>query len=152
MSNDGFSLTTKGINELGARLMAFSEKVSHKVIRDAANEAATVFKKEAINNILTTCTNDKVHNLKVRGVYIKIKPRNLSKNIRIKTLKKMKDRTIEMEVYLKKEHAWYGIFVERGRSNMAANPYMSRAFEAKRDEVPEIFKDRIALALREGGF
>lgn len=151
MAEDGFSIITKGINELGARLMAFSEAVSNKVIRDAANEAAVIFKNEAISNIQSTCTNDKVHNLKVRGVYVKIKPGNLAKNIRIKTLKKMVNGSINVEVYLKKQHAWYGIFVERGKSNMAANPYMAKAFEAKREEVPEIFKARIALALREGG-
>jgi len=151
MAEDGFSITSKGINEVGARLMAFSEKLSNKIIRDAANEAAVIFKDEAVNNITSTCSNTKVHNLKVKGVYIEIKPGNLAKNIKIKTLKKMKDRSINIEVYLKKKHAYYGIWVERGRSNMAANPYMARAFEAKRGEVPDIFRRKIEQGIQEGG-
>jgi len=148
---DGFDIVQKGINEFGARLMAFSDKVQRKVIRDAANEAALMFKEEAILNIVSTVKNDKVHNLKVKGVYIKINPGNLAKNIRIKTLRKMVKGQIQMEVYLKKEVAWYGIFVERGRSNMAANPYMAKAFEAKKNEVPAIFNGRILKEITEGG-
>lgn len=149
MAQDGFSIIERGINEVGARLLAFSEKISKKVIRDAANEAAKVFKAEAIANI----NNSKVkkHRLKVKGVYVDIYPGNLKKNIKIKTLRKMVNGQIDVEVYLKKDHAWYGLFVERGTSKMAANPYMARAFEAKRAEVPAIFKERIERAIREGG-
>ena len=149
--SDGFSITDKGVNEFGQRLKAFSEKVQRKVIRDAANEVATMFKEEAIRNIETTCKNNKEHRLKVHGVYVTIQPGNLAKNIRIRTLRKMVNGQIDMEVYLKKEFAWYGIFVERGRSNMAANPYMARAYEAKRSEAYDIFKEKLLKEISEGG-
>lgn len=151
MFEDGVSIKIEGLNELGSRLLAFSEKVQKKVIRDGANEAAKVFQAEAIHNIETTTKNMKDHLLKVKGEYVLIHPGNLAKNIKIKTLKKMVNGQIDVEIYLKKDHAWYGIFVERGKSNMAANPFMARAFEAKRDEVPGIFKERIEQAIREGG-
>jgi HK97 gp10 family phage protein len=129
-------------------LLAFKENVSKKVIRDAVNGAAKLFQAEVIQNI----DNSKgKHRLKVKGVYIDIFPGNLKKNIKIKTLRKMVNGQIDMEVFVKKDHAWYGIFLERGRSNMAGIHYMARAFESKQAEVPAIFKARIEEAIRQGG-
>lgn len=145
---DGVSITITGINELGARLVAFSNAVSKKVIRDCANDAAKVFQAEAIENINNS---PKKHRLKVKGVYKDIFPGNLKANIKIKTLRKMVNGQIDVEVFVKKDHAWYGIFLERGRSGMTGIHYMARAFEAKRAEVPAIFKERIDLAIRQGG-
>lgn len=145
---DGFDITIRGLNEIGAKLSAFSENVTKKVIRDGANTAAKVFQVEAIETINDS---EKPHRLKVKGVYIDIYPGNLKKNIKIKTLRKMIRGQIDVQVYVKKNHAWYGVFVENGTSKMAAQHFMARAFESKRSEVPAIFKERIEQAIREGG-
>jgi HK97 gp10 family phage protein len=145
---DGFEITIRGLNEIGAKLLAFSEAVANKVIRDGANKAAEVFQEEAIFNVRAS---DGPHNLKVKGKYIKIYPGNLKQNIKIKTLRRMVKGQIDVQVYVKKDHSWYGIFVENGSSRMAAQHYMARAYETKKDEVPAIFQERIEQAIREGG-
>ena len=145
---DGFDLTIRGLNEVGLKLQAFSEAVSKKVTRDAAVSAAEMFQGEATHNI----NNSKgKHRLKVKGVYIDIFPGNLRDNIKIKVLHKMTNGQIDVQVYVKKDHAWYGIFLEHGTSKMAGIHYMARAFESKKAEVPAIFKERIEEAIRRGG-
>ena len=145
---DGFDITIRGLNEIGSKLSAFGETVTKKVTRDATNAAAKVFQSEAIDNIKDS---DGPHNLKVKGKYIKIYPGNLKKNIKIKTLRKMTKGQIDVQVYVKKDHAWYGVFYENGTSRMAGRHFMARAFESKKDEVPTIFKERIEEAIRQGG-
>ena len=145
---DGFDITIRGLNEVGARLLAFSEAVSKKVTRDAAVAAAEVFQEEAIFNIRAS---DGPHKLKVHGEYITIYPGNLKQNIKIKTLRKMVRGQIDVQVYVKKDHAWYGVFYENGTSRMAGRHFMARAFETKQAEVPAIFKARIEEAIRQGG-
>jgi HK97 gp10 family phage protein len=147
---DGFNITIKGLNELGQRLQIFSNKIANEVTLEGVKEGAMIFRDEAIGNVPPN-RRGTYHWLKVKGEYVKIWPGNLAKNIFIKRAKKMPSGTIRYEVFLRKHHAWYGLFVERGRSNMAANPFMARAFEAKRFEVYEALKARIQRALREGG-
>lgn len=145
---DGFDITMSGLNEVGAKLLAFNEAVSKKVTRDAAVNAAEMFQGEATHNI----NNSKVkHRLKVKGVYIDIFPGNLRDNIKIKVLRKMSKGQIDVQVYVKKNHAWYGIFLERGTSRMTGIHFMARAFESKKAEVYGIFKERIEEAIRRGG-
>lgn len=145
---DGFDITIRGLNEVGAKLLAFSEAVTKKVTRDAAVTVAKVFQEEAIENINNS---KKPHRLKVKGVYIIIYPGNLKKNIKVKTLRKMIKGQIDVQVYVKKDHAWYGVFLEGGTSRMAGQHFMARAFESKHSEVPAIFKERIEEAIRKGG-
>lgn len=148
MSNEFCDIVITGANEFGLRLAALSDKIANQVTRDAAQEAAVEFKNQAIENINNSV---KPHNLKVGGVYIKITPGNLKKNIRIKTLKKMVKGQIEVQVYLKKKKSWYGIFVERGTSKMAAQFFMASAYETKLQEAYKIFNERIARGISEGG-
>lgn len=145
------AVTITGLNDLGRRLSIFSERITNEITKAAIKEGALVFKAKAIDNIDLNNHNIKQHRLKVKGVYITINPGNLKKNIFIKKVKGMPKGTVRMEVFLRKRTAWYGTFVERGTSKMAATPFMASAFESKREEVVQVFKERIRRAIREGG-
>ena len=148
MANEFGDIIIENVNELGFKLKAFGDKIANQVTRNAANEAAKIFKEEAINNINNSV---RPHRLKVNGIYVTINPGNLKKNIRIKTLKRMTKNQIEIQVYLKKKEAWYGIFVERGTSKMAAQAFMTKAYENKQSEAFTAFNNRVSRAISEGG-
>jgi HK97 gp10 family phage protein len=148
MSNEYCNIVVEGANELGFRLLALADNIGNQITRDAANDAAKIFKAQAIANINNS---KKPHMLKIHGKYIEIQPGNLKKHIRIKSLKKMVKGQIEVQVYVKKNQAYYGAFVERGTSRIAAQAFMSRAYESRLAEAYKVFNDRIERGLKEGG-
>lgn len=148
MSGEFAEVTTTNINDFGFKLKVFGDKIANQVTRVAANDAAKIFRSEAINNVHNSV---KPHRLKVNGTYITINPGNLKKNIRIKTLKRTVKNQIEIQVYVRKKEAWYAIFVERGTSKMAAQGFMTKAYENRHRDAIKAFEDRITTAISEGG-
>ena len=65
------ALEISGLEELQTKLTAFGEKVVNEVVQTGLNEGAKIFQAEAIQNAINI-GNDKEHNLKVDGTYIKL--------------------------------------------------------------------------------
>lgn len=134
---------------LHQRLATFGEKVAKQVTLGALKETAAMMRSEAR---LYAHRSEEVHKLKVKGMYIDITPGNLKRNIRFRKMRKPPMGALAYQVYIKRTVAWYGKFVEFGRSNMAARPFMRPAFEHNIDKMPRIFNEMIDRAILEGGF
>lgn len=133
---------------LHQRLTTFGEKVVKQVTLNALRDTAVIMKKQAVSN---ASRSSREHRLKVDNVYINISPGNLKKYIRYGKLKNLPDSEIGYRVFVKLTTAWYAKFVEFGRSNMVANPFMRPSFEEHIDSLPVLFKEYIQMAIEEGG-
>lgn len=146
-------LEISGLAELQTKLTAFGEKVINETTQQGLNEGAKIFQAEAIQNAINI-GNDKEHNLKVDGVYIKLQPGNLSRNIRRRQIRKTEANTKQAQVYVFGKLAWYAKFVEgmeNGESRQSPKPFMRPAFETKQGEAFEAFENKIAEAVKDGG-
>ena len=147
---DGFEITfDANWTELSQRLATFSDKVANKITADALRETVKFMKHEAI---LYASRSEQEHKLKVGGKYVEIQPGNLKKNIRFGRMRRMPKGEIGYRVYVKIRIAWYAKFVEFGRSNMAASPFMRPAFENNVDKMLRIFKEMVDMNITDGGF
>ena len=147
------SVNITGLAELQTKLTAFGEKVVNEVTQQGLNAGAKIFQAEAILNAINI-GNDKEHNLKVDGVYIKLQPVNLSRNIRFRRLKNVEIGTKATQVYVYGKFAWYAKFVEgqeNGSSRQAPKPFMRPAFETKEADAVQAFEDTIITAVKDGG-
>lgn len=146
------SLTIEGLAELQRKLTGFGEKVVNVITQKALMEGAKIIQEEAKLRVPVWPNGE--HNLKVGGVYIKIQPGNLKRNIRIRSVKKTEKGTKAAQVYVKLKQAWYAKFVEGqedGTSRQPAKPFMRPAFETKEQEAVQAFENRIKEAIVEGG-
>lgn len=147
------SLKISGLAEIRTRLTAFGQKVVETTTQEGLNDGAKIFQAEAIQNA-KAIGNDKDHNLKVNGVYIRLKAGNLSKNIRRRKTKKVEVGTKAAQVYVYGKFAWYSKFVEgleNGKSRQTPKPFMRPAFESKEGEAVQAFENRITQAVQDGG-
>src|SRR6185369_17145015 len=145
------SLQISGITELRTRLTAFGEKVINVVTQEGLDDGAKIFQAEVIQNA-RAIGNDKDHNLKVDGQYIRLKAGNLSKRIRRRKIKKVEAGTKASQVYVYGKFAWYSKFVEgqeNGSSRQAPKPFMRPAFESKQTEAIQAFENRITQAVKD---
>lgn len=145
--NDSFNIT--GLVELQTKLSAFGDKVINVVTQKALMEGAKVIQAQARINA-KSIGNTKKHWLKISDTYELLNPGNLSKNIRIRRVKKVERGFKSAQVYVKLKRAWYAKFVEgteTGTSRQAANPFMRPAFEDKKEEAVTIFKQYIEDAI-----
>ena len=146
------SVNITGLSELQTMLSAFGEKVLNETTQLGLDDGAKIFQAEAIQNA-KNIGNDKDHNLKVGGVYIRLKAGNLSRNIKRRRIK-VDDSTKGAQVYVYGKLGWYAKFVEgqeNGNSRQAPKPFMRPAFETKQDEAVQAFEERITEALKDGG-
>jgi HK97 gp10 family phage protein len=123
------------------------------ITQQALNEGAKIIKEEAILNAIKI-DNKLDHNLKVNGVYIRLKAGNLSRNIRRRTIRKAEKGTKEAQVYVYGKFAWYAKFVEgleNGTSRQPTHPLMRAAFETKKQEAYDAFENKVSEAVRDGG-
>jgi len=148
MAEDGASITISGLNELGQRLKIFSDVVANQIVKEAVRTSIKIFRDEAA---LRAPLGSVEHYLGKGEKKVLLKPGNLKKNIKIKVVKNMPKGTFRFEVFVKNKEAWYAKFIERGTSKMAAQPFMAPAFESKRQEVVDTFKETVLRAIREGG-
>lgn len=149
--NESFDI--KGLVELQTKLSAFGDKVVNVVTQKALMDGAKLIQKEAIQNA-KAIGNAKDHNLKISGRYERLKAGNLSKNIRIRRVKNTEKDIKSAQVYVKLKRAWYAKFVEgteNGNSRQPAKPFMRPAYETKKDEAVEVFRDSIEAAIKSGG-
>jgi len=149
--SDSFSI--KGLVEVQTKLAAFGEKVVNVVTQKALMDGAKIIQAEAILNA-KNINNTKDHNLKISGVYERLKAGNLSKNIRIRRIKNVEKGYKAAQVYVKLKRAWYAKFVEgqeNGTSRQAPKPFMRPAFENKQEEALDVFKEAIEAAIVGGG-
>lgn len=115
----------EGMQELLNRLESMG-KEGKKIENNALKQAGEVLKEEIQNNA-------------------PIDSGNLKENIEMSNIKKNKDGSY-VQVGTN-DKSWYGKFVEFGTTKMGANPFMSRSFETKKDEVQEIIKDEVRKGL-----
>lgn len=139
------NITITGLSALEDELLQYSDKMAKNILGGAIKEGAKVIQKAAKNNV----NNSKgPHNLKVKGVYIKINPGNLKKFIRVKFDRSGTRRfKINYEVYVKQKTAWYWRFVELGASHMAAQSFMRNAFESEKENAVEVVAEYITSRL-----
>ena len=151
---DGFEIQfDANWTELSQRLATFSDKVANQISYAALRETAIFMKQEAV---LYAGRSEDTHRLKVKGEYVNINPGNLKKHISFRKIRKNSKLLVHGEVgyqvYVRIKIAWYAKFVEFGRSNMAAKPFMRPAFENNVDKMIRIFKEMIDMGIRDGGF
>jgi HK97 gp10 family phage protein len=150
--SDGFSITfSDEWTTLHQRLATFGEKVAKQVTVGALRETAAIMKASAKEKV---SQSNEEHYLKVKKVYVKIKPSNLKKEIRFRKLRErgLDDGELAYQVYVRIRSAWYAKFVEFGRSNMAPRPFMRPTFEQHAADLPIIFKSKIDALIKQGGF
>lgn len=145
------SITITGLNELGQRLAVFSDKVSNQITREAAKDAIKVFREGVRFNMKRDYKSLRSHWLGRGNKKVFLNPGNLIKQVRFKAVKNMPKGTVRFEVYVKSKIGWYFKFVERGTSKMQAIPILRNAFESKKYEATNAFKERIKKAISEGG-
>ena len=144
--SDEFNIT--GLVELQTKLAAFGDKVVNVITQKALIEGARIIQKEAIAK--APKWDGKEHNLKVGGVYIKIQPGNLKRNIKVRRVKRPEKGYKSAQVYVKMKQTWYAKWVEgqeNGNSRQAAVPFMRPAFESKQDEAITVFETYVKDAI-----
>jgi HK97 gp10 family phage protein len=147
------SIQITGLAELQTKLTAFGEKIANQVTQKALNEGANLIKDEAkrlapewegyVNKDGTIVLT---HNLKVKGVYIKIWAGNLKKNIKARNIRKTEKGIKKAQTYVKQAEAYYAKWVEgieNGTSRQTPKPFMRPAFETKKDEAVSLFEKYI---------
>ena len=70
---------------------------------------------------------------------------NLKDNIEVGKIKKNKEGSY-VQVGTN-DKSWYGKFVEFGTTKMSANPFMSRAYQSKKEEIQETIADEVRKGL-----
>lgn len=154
-------MTIQGLDDINNKLHQLKPALSKQIMTDALKKGAKVFQEEAR---LKAPQSTEPHILKSYAslVFKKYTPRqfgtwvqpgNLKRNISVKLDREgtTKDR-VRVVVYIKKG-AWYGKFLEfttsRGR---LTPPFMTPAFEAKKEEATKAVIDHLHAVLESGGF
>lgn len=125
MANNGTSL--EGMQELLDKLEQLG-KEGKKVESNALKKAGNVLKEEIIKQAPE-------------------RTGNLKKNIVVSNIKKNKEGSY-VQVGTNNK-SFYGKFVEFGTTKMAADPFMSRSFESKKDEIQETIATEIKRGVKE---
>lgn len=170
MADDGFEVIyNTNLTSFRERLLHLGKEITTTVtkaaLKDAAfsmRDAARVFAPDSHQFLADAMKfehkpfyvyNEHEHWLggKNSNQYSLIETGNLRKHIKAGVILKryLNEGELGYRVYASSKVSWYAKFVEFGRSNMEANPFMRRAYESHYLEVPYIFKVHIQRAIEE---
>lgn len=131
---EALSVKIEGLSELQREMRELGPKLARRGLRAATNAAAQVIKKEA-KALVPVDTG----RLKRKAIYVKRSRRGSSATresylvgVRVGRKEQAKDRD-----------AYYWFLVEFGTVKMAARPFMRPAFENKKFEALEKFRDKL---------
>jgi len=152
------TVNVTGLRELQAKLRAIAEtagdKTARKPVTAALRKAGKVLQEDMQRrvrvksgtlreNIIVTTKRSRTPGVTTVNVTVRAKAKAYKENSRNRRSGRVGKK------YKDLGPLFYARFLELGTSKMPAYPFMRPAFEAHKEELPELFRDELAKAIQD---